>query len=292
MSSGTTRVPARFRRLKRLLSILVVGSLLLGAWGFWWEPSGLRVQEECIELKWPYERSWRVAVLTDLHVGSPFNGLAKLRDIVDRTNRAAPDVILVLGDLVIQGVLGGTFVSPEDTAAELSRLHAPDGVFGVLGNHDVWLDANRVQRALQSAGIPVLEDRAIRVETRAGALWLAGLSDYWTRAHDVGAALATVADPELPVIAFTHNPDVFPDIPSRVTLTIAGHTHGGQVRLPLIGAPFVPSQYRQRFAAGHIIEESRHLYVATGTGTSILPVRFRVPPAIAILTISGRCPKD
>jgi predicted MPP superfamily phosphohydrolase len=285
-------VTARFRRLKRLLGLFVGGCVLLAAWAGWWEPSSLRVLQECIELRWPYEQPLRVAVLTDLHVGSPFNGLAKLRDIVDRTNRAEPDVILILGDLVMHGVPGGTFVPPEDTAVELSRLHARDGVFGVLGNHDVWLDANRVQRALSSAGIPVLEDRAMRIETRAGILWLVGISDYWTRAHDVSAALANVSDSELPVIAFTHNPDIFPEIPSRVTLTIAGHTHGGQVRLPLLGAPIVPSRYKQRFAAGHIIEEGRRLYVATGTGTSLLPVRFRVPPAIAVLTISGRCPKN
>ena len=277
------------RRLKLIAAGLGCGGVLLAAWVLWWEPSGLRVQNECIELKWPYEQPLRVAVVTDVHVGSPFNGLPKLRDIVDRTNRAEPDLILVLGDLVIHGVLGGTFVSPEAIALELSRLHARDGVFGVLGNHDVWLDANRVQRALQGAGIRVLEDSAIRVETRVGALWLAGISDYWTRPHDVGVALATVTDPELPVIAFTHNPDVFPAVPNRVTLTIAGHTHGGQVRLPFLGAPIVPSEYKQRFVAGHIIEDGRHLYVATGTGTSILPARFRVPPAIAVLTISGRC---
>jgi uncharacterized protein len=283
---------ANRRRLKLSFAVLACGGVFLAAWACWWEPSGLRVHRECVEVKWPYEQPLRLAVLTDLHIGSPFNGLAKLREIVDRTNHEEPDVILVLGDLVIQGVFLGTFVSPEDIAMGLSRLQARSGVFGVLGNHDVWLDANRVQRALEGAGIAMLEDRAMLIETRAGALWLLGISDFWTRAHDVGAAIATVADPELPVIAFTHNPDVFPEVPSRVTVTIAGHTHGGQVRLPLLGSPVVPSKYKQRFAAGHIIEEGRHLYVATGTGTSIFPVRFRVPPAIAVLTIAKHCPKN
>jgi predicted MPP superfamily phosphohydrolase len=87
------------------------------------------------------------------------------------------------------------------------------------------------------------------------------------------------------VVLLTHNPDVFPFVPGRVALTLAGHTHGGQVRLPLIGRPVVPSQFGQRFAAGHVVEGGRHLFVATGIGTSILPVRFRVPPTVTLLTL-------
>jgi predicted MPP superfamily phosphohydrolase len=111
-----------------------------GAWAFWLEPARLTVLEQTIELRGPAPGTLRVAVLTDLHVGSPFNGIAKLREIVDRTNAARPELICILGDLVIQGVIGGRFVPPEDTAAELKRLRAPKGVFAVLGNHDGWLD--------------------------------------------------------------------------------------------------------------------------------------------------------
>ncbi|MCI0615752.1 metallophosphoesterase, partial [bacterium] len=118
-------------------------------------------------------------------------------------------------------------------------------------------------------------------------IWIVGVSDFWTGEHDVVSAMQFVSDGN-PVIAITHNPDIFPKIPERVNVTLAGHTHGGQVRFPIIGAPIVPSWYGQRFAAGHIVEGVRHLYVATGTGTSIFPVRFRVPPAIAIVTIRER----
>jgi predicted MPP superfamily phosphohydrolase len=89
------------------------------------------------------------------------------------------------------------------------------------------------------------------------------------------------------VLLITHNPDLFPEVPDRVMLTLAGHTHGGQVRLPLIGAPIVPSAYGQRFVAGHIVERGRHLFVSTGIGTSDIPVRFGVPPAIFVLTLRG-----
>jgi hypothetical protein len=84
------------------------------------------------------------------------------------------------------------------------------------------------------------------------------------------------------IIALTHNPDIFPLVPPRVAITLAGHTHGGQVYLPLIGRPIVPSRYGQRYAIGHIEEGGRHLFVTSGIATSIIPVRFLVPPEIVI----------
>jgi predicted MPP superfamily phosphohydrolase len=88
-----------------------------------------------------------------------------------------------------------------------------------------------------------------------------------------------------PVLAFTHNPDLFPEVPSRVSLTLAGHTHGGQVYLPLLGRLVVPSQFGERYAIGHVVENGRHLFVTAGVGTSILPVRFLVPPEISIIRL-------
>jgi predicted MPP superfamily phosphohydrolase len=274
------------RHIRRWAAIAAAcGLLALGLRAFWLEPAGLALIEERITLAWRLRGPVRVAVLTDLHVGSPFNGPAKLRDVVDRTNAAHPDVICILGDLVIQGVIGGRFVPPEAIAAELGRLSAPAGVVAVLGNHDGWLDHDRVRLALERNRIRVVEETAIRVETRAGSIWIAGISDLWSGRPDIAAALAAAAPDGVPVILLTHNPDVFPDVPGRVALTLAGHTHGGQVRLPFVGSPIVPSRFHQRFAAGHIVEGGRHLFVATGVGTSILPVRFRVPPAVTVLTV-------
>jgi uncharacterized protein len=265
----------------------VVGCLVvtLALWAFWLEPASLTVAEHELSLGWPGDRSLRVAVLTDLHVGSPFNGMAKLHSTVDRTNAAQPDLICILGDLVIQGVLGGRFVTPEEIVVELARLHTSAGIVAVLGNHDGWFDHDRVRQAVEAVGIRVVEDTAIRVNTPIGPLWVAGISDLWTGRHDLAAALAAVVDDGAPVLLLTHNPDVFPAVPARVTLTLAGHTHGGQVRLPVAGALIVPSKFGQRFAAGHVVEGGRHLFVATGIGTSILPVRFRVPPAVTLLTV-------
>jgi hypothetical protein len=280
------------RRIWRwLFGLIAVAALACGLRAIWLEPASLTISEERINLRWSAPRPLRIAVLTDLHVGSPFNGLPKLRRIVARTNDARPDVICLLGDLVIQGVTGGRFVEPETIAAELKNLRSPGGVVAVLGNHDGWLNHDRVQRALEANGIRIVEDRAARIDTAAGPIWFAGVSDLWTGRHDIGAALAGVKDDGAPVILLTHNPDVFPDVPARVTLTLAGHTHGGQVRLPFVGRPIVPSQFGQRYAAGHIVEGGRHLFVATGLGTSILPVRFRVPPAVAVLTLTDESPE-
>jgi uncharacterized protein len=274
----------RFWRWAALAFSLAI--LVAGFRAFWWEPASLSVTEDRIPLRLAARGSVRIAILTDLHVGSPFNGLTKLHEVVERTNAARPDIICILGDLVIQGVIGGRFVPPEQIAGELKMLRAPAGVFAVLGNHDGWLDHDRVRRALEQNAIRVIEESAVRTQTAAGSLWIAGIGDLWTGPHDVRAALAAVAD-AAPVILLTHNPDVFPDVPARVVLILAGHTHGGQVRLPFVGRPIVPSQFGQRYAAGHVIEHGRHLYVATGIGTSILPVRFRVPPTVTVLTIDS-----
>ena len=272
------------------LTAAAVALLALGLRAFWLEPASLTVVSERIQLPKPLPKPLKIAVLTDLHIGSPFNGMDKLRDVVARTNAAQADVICILGDLLSNGPNGARserpgFITPEQVSAELAHLRAPLGVFGVLGNHDNWLDHDRVASAMETNGVRLLEDKAQRLDTPAGSIWLAGVSDYWTRSHDVAAALAAVATDTAPIILITHNPDLFPEVPNRVSLTLAGHTHGGQVRFPFIGTPVVPSRFGVRFSAGHIVEGGRHLFVATGIGTSILPVRFRVPPAIAVLTI-------
>jgi len=226
----------------------------------------------------------RIAVLADLHVGSPFNSLDNLARIVELTLTAQPDLILLAGDYVIQEVLGGAKVAPEEIAKGLRRLTAPLGVFAVLGNHDWWEDGPRIERALESVGISVLEDSSRLIKRNSCEFQLAGLSDYWEGPRHYRAALENIPL-RIATIAFTHNPDTFPEIPKPVDLMIAAHTHGGQVYLPGLGRLIVPSKYGQRYAIGHIVENGRHLFVSPGLGTSILPVRFLVPPEVSLLTI-------
>jgi predicted MPP superfamily phosphohydrolase len=285
---GTYQGAAIFRRGLRLAVTAVGMGLVL--WGFWIEPASLRVSEHRLPVAtWPADcDGLRIAVLADLHIGSPYNDLAQLRKVVARTNAAAADLILLPGDFVIQGVIGGEFQSPEATAEILKELRAPAGVYAVLGNHDRILDAARVEAALWRQGIPVLEDRGVELNhgTAHGncRLNLVGVSDFWEGPHDVAKALASVSA-AVPTLLFTHNPDVFPQVPAEVAFTIAGHTHGGQVYLPGVGRPVVPSQYGQRYAVGHIQESGKHMYVSSGVGTSIIPVRFLVPPEITVLEL-------
>ena len=266
--------------------VVLSTGLLLGLWAFWWEPSSLHNADYTLRIpQWPQPCSGlRIAVLADPHTGSPYNGLDKLNEIVDLTLQAQPDLILLAGDYVVQEVLGGQFIAPEDMTPVLARLEAPMGVYAVLGNHDWWLDGARVRQALEQDGIPVLEDAAIELTHGACRFWLAGISDFWEAPHDIATTLARIPAAAT-VLAFTHNPDIFPTLPSRIALTIAGHTHGGQVYFPVLGRLIVPSRYGERFAIGHIQEAGRHMFVSPGLGTSILPVRFLVPPEISILHV-------
>lgn len=271
---------------RTLIWTIPLTALLLGMWSFFLEPQSLRLCAYEVEVTgWPHGLdSMRIALLSDFHVGSPYNGLQKLREIVARTNAAEPDLVLLGGDYVVGWVLGGRLVPPEEMTATLASLEAPLGVYAVMGNHDLWFDAERVRRALSEARIRVLEDEAVALPTETGELWLMGLRDHRAGRPDVSGALEKVPD-GVPVLALTHNPDLFPEIPSRVRLTLAGHTHGGQVRLPLLGTPIVPSRYGSRFVRGLVVEGDRHLFVTPGLGTTILPVRFRVPPEISLIRV-------
>jgi len=272
-------------RARTLVFAAIAVALAPPIWGFAIEPATLRNEDyEIAPPDWPEGcDGLRVAVLSDLHVGSPWNGLDKLDRIVALTQHADPDLILLGGDYV-RGVRAGRFVPPNEIAAVLRQLSAPLGVWAVLGNHDWWFGAPSVRAAFDAVGIPILEDNATRISRGACSFWLAGISDLWESRHDIAGTLAQITD-SAPVLAFTHNPDLFPDIPARISLTIAGHTHGGQVYIPFWGRPVVPSRYGERYAIGHVVEGGRHLFVSPGLGTSIIPVRFLVPPEVSLLTL-------
>lgn len=253
-------------------------------WGFLIEPSRLVVHETTLPLPaWPRALDGlKIALLSDLHVGAPFIREEKLAAIVAETNRTAPDLILIAGDFVVGNEPMARRIEPEIIARGLKGLRARLGVHAVLGNHDEWEDAPRIRRALEAEGIRVLDNEVTEIHDRGDSIWIAGLADYMTRDQAIAATIAKTGDL---VIALTHEPDSFPDVPARVALTLAGHTHGGQVALPLLGALVVPSRHGTRYAAGHIVEGGKHLFVTTGIGTSILPVRFGVTPEIALLTL-------
>jgi predicted MPP superfamily phosphohydrolase len=274
---------------KRLRIVLAAVLLLAGCmvfWGFFVEPNRLVVRHETIQISpWPRElNDLRIAVLADIHAGSAFIDERKLRLIVERTNELQPEMIVILGDYIAGNGRNRKYIEPSVFAPILKDLHAPLGVYSVLGNHDWWYGGLRVRQQLEQNGIKVLDNEVLRVDARGTSLWLAGLADLWTRAQHIEETIAKVPD-GAPMIALAHNPDIFPQLPSRVPLLLAAHTHGGQVRFPFIGTVIQPSDYGQRYVRGHIIENGHHLFVTTGIGTSILPVRFGVPPEIVLVTV-------
>jgi predicted MPP superfamily phosphohydrolase len=271
-------------RLRRRRIAIIFWSLISGVllYGFVIEPMRLVVRKTAITLPaWPVEFSdLRVTAFSDLHVGPPHITLARLRHIVEEANDTEADLILMPGDFV-ETALGWRMAEPEAIAAELKRLRARAGVFAVLGNHDWWYDSPRVRKAFEKEGIRVLDNQAVKIEHQGKTFWLAGFADAWAGRPNIEATLKQITD-DAPVIAFTHNPEIFPRIPARVALTIAGHTHGGQIWLPFIGRPVISDW---PYPIGHMIEDGRHLFVTPGIGTSICPVRFGVPPEISLLTI-------
>lgn len=265
--------------------ILLVVLFALAIDAFWFEPSSIRLIKHEINVTSAKElRGLRIAVIADLHTGAPYIGEAKLRRIVHLVSSAKPDLILLAGDYVVEGVIGGKTMPIETTAALLQPLRAPMGVYAVLGNHDHWDDENKIARALRSVGIKVVENESVRLKGHNHEFSLVGIGDRMTFHDNIARAFRAVPK-DARALCLTHSPDVFPDLPKTCLLTIAGHTHGGQVALPFTGRLIVPSKFGQRYAAGLIQENGKYMFISTGIGTSIIPVRFGVPPEISLIEI-------
>jgi predicted MPP superfamily phosphohydrolase len=233
--------------------------------------------------RWPAGRApVRLALVSDLHAGGPHVDPRAVARVVRRVNREEPDVVLLLGDFVDPDVAGGDPVAPEAVARALGELSAP--AIAVLGNHDWRFGGERVAAALAEAGIRVLENAPAAIDIPGGRVWLAGVADKRMRRADVGEALADVPDGE-PAILLTHDPDVFPQVPERVALTVAGHLHGGQVGIPLVRRRVLPSRHGESYARGHAEEGGRHLYVTQGVGESGWPLRFLAPPEVVVVEL-------
>jgi predicted MPP superfamily phosphohydrolase len=244
---------------------------------------------------WPAGRRMTIAVVADLHAGGPNMGLTRVREIVDATSQLKCDLIVLLGDFFATHRFVTERVPHAAWAGELARLSAPRGVWAILGNHDWWYDEPGVRAALADVKIPLLENNAVLLGEGSERFWLAGLGDQlayplgrgrFRGVDDLPGTLAQITSDD-PVILLAHEPDIFPNVPARVALTLAGHTHGAQVRVPVIWPLFVPSRYGARFAYGHIVEENRHLIVSGGLGTSIIPARLGVVPEIVRVTLGA-----
>jgi predicted MPP superfamily phosphohydrolase len=311
---ATARAAVRAISRRRFLAALGfsgAGMVGLSGYGLAIEP-GYRLNVTRYRVSppsWTPGLNLTVGVIADVHAGGPLMPAERIHAIAERTNQLKPDIVVLLGDFAASHKFKTRSVAPEEWAEALSVLRAPLGVHAILGNHDWWDDlaAQRSgrgpvlgRRMLERFGIPVYENDAVQLSKDGHGFWLAGLGDQLAflkalrrRARrkgprgvdDLAGTLAKVTD-DAPVILLAHEPDIFPRVPERVSLTLSGHTHGGQVRL--FGySPRVPSRFGNRFAYGHIVENNRHLIVSGGLGCSILPVRIGVPPEVVMVDVGG-----
>jgi uncharacterized protein len=291
------------RRFFQWLGSLAATGAVVGSYAFAIEP-GFRLAVTRYTFtppNWTPGLKLRIAALADPHCSEPYMPLHRWQQIIEAANALQPDMHVLLGDFIASHRFVRGKVSFEAVAKAAQALQSPIGTYTIMGNHDWWEDREASRKGLrkphsqvvfENAGLNVLDNSAVRLTQGEKPFWLSGTnslvalhytSKQFPSRANLPKALAAVTD-DAPIIHLAHEPDLFTQMPSRVSLTLSGHTHGGQVRL--FGySPITPSSYGNRFAYGHIVEDGRHLIVSGGLGCSVLPVRFGVPPEIVLLEL-------
>ena len=284
------------RRLLRATKTVVVTGAAAGALGYpiAWEPRRYVVSRRTFPLRGlpPSLDGLRIVQLTDIHLG-PWLSESYVRRIVESANALDPDVITLTGDYVLHSP---EYITP--VAGILAGLRAKVGIVGVLGNHDWREDGRAMRKALAATGVRMLDNgrayvspvRELRPDaTVADGLCIAGVGDLWTDRQFYGRALEGVPE-TMPRLLLSHNPDVaeeraFVSSGYRVDLMLSGHTHGGQIYVPGLGTPVLPSRYGQKYALGLVQGPVCPVFVSCGLGTALLPLRVGVPPEIAVIEL-------
>jgi predicted MPP superfamily phosphohydrolase len=274
---------------RRVLKLALAGTATAAAAGgiidaMFLEPKRIDVSRPVIELPdWPPAwDSLRVVHLTDLHLGRLI-GADYLTRAVEMANAARPDLAVLTGDFVTH--FDESNVSLDEI---LAGLRAPLGRLAVLGNHDYAVGADRVAELLTRAGVTVLRNDSRLLMRDGAALCVAGVEDMWRGRPDLAHATRGVG-PDVPRIVLVHNPDYADNMPEgvRADVLLCGHTHGGQVRLPWIGAPRLPIRNR-RYASGLAAGPRCCVYVSRGLGMVGVPVRLSCRPEMPVLTFRRR----
>lgn len=267
----------------------------LGFYSYEVEPNMLKTTTYDIQsAKWNKDMPpLHIVAAADFHVGCPSVSLARLGEIVDKINAQNPDVIVLPGDFVTmlkgeERVIGGDYVPPKEIANVLKGLKAHLGVFAVLGNHDRMNDPDGMATELEKVGIRVVDNDAVQIKKDGYDFWMVGLSDDTTSKPDWKKANAKITN-TAPVIVIMHDPGAFLDENSRPVVSIAAHTHGGQIVVPFVEHKLENPYSRapMRYLYGHITEGGRELIVTSGIGTSIVPLRFGARPEIVNIEVSA-----
>ena len=266
--------------LKGLTTAVLAGLAASSAYAQFIEPFAYEVTQTEIAIEGLPDSfdGFRIVQITDVH-HSRLVPLEEVRRVVGLANRAAGDLIVLTGDYT---TARRRYIEP--CAEVLSELMAPAGVWAVLGNHDHYTDPELTARALARAKINVLGNANTRLRRGAEELQLVGIDDWSWGATDWKRAFKGT-DRKRPIILLSHQPRVFamPET-EGVSLILSGHTHGGQISLPLLGAParFIPEF---RFISGLYERNRSKMYVSRGTGMIGLPIRFGVRPEISVIVL-------
>jgi len=270
------------KRIKKIIIIILVLLAIIVVYGFI-EPRLLRIYEVDIsdnDIPLSYNNT-RIVFVSDIHHG-PFFSIGEVRNLVDRINALNPDIVFLGGDYVYNG---SQYVEP--VFEELKRLKAPMGKYGVLGNHD-YRGSAWMSKIVNNAGIEFLDNRAIWISNGNERIKIGGVGDMYKDIQDVSPTINDVEDSDF-VMLLSHNPDYAEHIRSRkVDFVLSGHTHGGQVTLFGLWAPFIPSIYGQKYRTGIIETGFTKVLVTKGVGTVYLPVRFFARPEIVLIRLKSQ----
>lgn len=276
----TRNTPSLTRR--RFLQMLAGAAALTGGAGLYIryvEPSWVDVTTVPLTVPGLPEKlaGTRIAQISDIHL-SRYTAADRLADAVDTVNRLAPDIVLITGDFV--GDRAGFAAGLVDP---LRRIAAPS--FAILGNHDLWTDAATVTRYLAETPVTLLRNQGAPA---ADGLWLAGVDDVWSGRPDLGAALADAPSDAITLL-LAHEPDYFDQVVAAdapVAVQFSGHSHGGQVRLPGLGAPVLP-YLGEKYPIGLRRIGDRQVYTNRGLGVWPLPYRFNCRPEITLFALEA-----
>jgi uncharacterized protein len=271
-------------KLWKIVGGLVVASLIFIAIGYRNATQMPLVRTAKVQVQnWPKGAPpVRVLLISDIHVAGPDMPPERVGQIAQRLNAAKPDLILIAGDLISEKSLATRLYTPREVVASLTAFKAPLGVIVALGNHDHWAGTAAFKRELTKTKLTLLDNDAV---TR-GPLIIGGVGDEFTGNADITRtyrAMATLTG--VPIIV-THDPDIVPNLPSRVAAVFAGHTHCGQINRPWSGEPAMNvSRYGMRFQCGGINDRGQRVFVTAGLGTSVVWLRYGAPPDAWLVTI-------
>lgn len=278
------------KKLLLLILIILVGAISFLIYAKFLEPNRLVISRAELFLpNWNDDlNGFKIGLISDIHIGTGNIDLKKLDKIVEKMNSQNPDLIILLGDFDAKYIKLSK-IPQKDISQSLAKLKAPYGVISILGNHD-YNPPEIVKNILQNANIKILENTNTFIYPENKKIQIIGFKDMWHYKLNPEKIIRNNCS-NIPTIILSHNPDIFPKIPPCTTLTLSGHTHGGEIYVPIFGAPFIPSKFNLKYRKNYVVENNKHLYVSGGIGT-LSGFRTFNPPEIVILTLNQQTKKN